>query len=110
MLTRLREIVEKVASAPRLNEALEYTGYRHLSCDGYRGLLGLPDRHDRALLLPHGDRGLKKPRGRTVLPPRLMKVSLAWLAGWRNLSTLPMRKNISFKYIPSVKEERFVHS
>lgn len=93
MLTRLREIVEKVASAPRLNEALNILVTDIcLAMDTEVCSVYLAD-HDRRCYYLMATRGLKKPRGRTVYS-RLMKVSLAWLAGWRNLSTSPMRKSI----------------
>ena len=66
MLTRLREIVEKVASAPRLNEALDILvtdickAMETEVCSVY-----LAD-HDRRCYYLMATRGLKKPRGRTV--------------------------------------------
>ena len=66
MLTRLREIVEKVASAPRLNEALNILvtdiclAMETDVCSVY-----LAD-HDRRCYYLMATRGLKKPRGRTV--------------------------------------------
>ena len=66
MLTRLREIVEKVASAPRLNEALDILvtdvckAMETEVCSVY-----LAD-NDRRCYYLMATRGLKKPRGRTV--------------------------------------------
>ena len=66
MLTRLREIVEKVASAPRLNEALDIlvtdicAAMETEVCSVY-----LAD-HDRRCYYLMATRGLKKPRGRIV--------------------------------------------
>jgi phosphotransferase system enzyme I (PtsP) len=90
MLTRLREIVEKVASAPRLNEALDIPGHRYLPametevCSVY-----LAD-HDRRCYYLMATRGLKNRAG-APLRSRLMKV-WAWLGAWPNPSTLPTRK------------------
>ena len=66
MLTRLREIVEKVASAPRLNEALDIlvtdicAAMETEVCSVY-----LAD-NDRRCYYLMATRGLKKPRGRIV--------------------------------------------
>ena len=66
MLTRLREIVEKVASAPRLNEALDILvtdvcqAMETEVCSVY-----LAD-NDRRCFYLMATRGLKKPRGRTI--------------------------------------------
>lgn len=90
MLTRLREIVEKVASAPRLNEALDIlvtdicAAMETEVCSVY-----LAD-HDRRCYYLMATRGLKKPRGRIVA---LMKAWSAWSAAWRNPSTSPTRKS-----------------
>ena len=60
MLTRLREIVEKVASAPRLNEALNILVTDIcLAMDTEVCSVYLAD-HGSTLLLPHGDPGTKK--------------------------------------------------
>lgn len=92
MLTRLREIVEKVASAPRLNEALNILVTDIcLAMDTEVCSVYLAD-HDRRCYYLMATRGLKN-HAVALLHWRLMKGSLAWLAGWRNLSTLPMRKN-----------------
>ena len=78
MLTRLREIVEKVASAPRLNEALDILvtdiclAMETEVCSVY-----LAD-HDRRCYYLMATRGLKKPRGRTVaVRPCEFKVAAA---------------------------------
>ena len=66
MLTRLREIVEKVASAPRLNEALNILVTDIcLAMDTEVCSVYLAD-HDRRCYYLMATRGLKKPRGRTV--------------------------------------------
>lgn len=91
MLTRLREIVEKVASAPRLNEALNILVTDIcLAMDTEVCSVYLAD-HDRRCYYLMATRGLKN-RVVALSHSRLMKVSLARLAGWRNLSTSPMRK------------------
>lgn len=60
MLTRLREIVEKVASAPRLNEALNILVTDIcLAMDTEVCSVYLAD-HDRRYLLPDGDPGAEK--------------------------------------------------
>ena len=107
MLTRLREIVEKVASAPRLNEALDILvtdvckAMETEVCSVY-----LAD-NDRRCYYLMATRGLKKPRGRTVaLAFDEGLVGLVWrLAEPINLADA--QKHPSFKYIPAVKEERF---
>lgn len=82
MLTRLREIVEKVASAPRLNEALNILvtdiclAMDTEVCSVYPPIM-------TTLLLPDGDPGTEKPRGRTVTLA-FDEGSSARLAGWRN--------------------------
>lgn len=92
MLTRLREIVEKVASAPRLNEALNILvtdiclAMETEVCSVY-----LAD-HDRRCYYLMATRGLKKPRGRTVTLA-FDEGIVAWLGGWLNPSTLLTRKN-----------------
>lgn len=92
MLTRLREIVEKVASAPRLNEALNILvtdiclAMETEVCSVY-----LAD-HDRRCYYLMATRGLKKPRGRTVTLA-FDEGIVGWSGDWRSQSTLPMRKN-----------------
>lgn len=107
MLTRLREIVEKVASAPRLNEALEIlvTDICHAMdtevCSVY-----LAD-HDRRCYYLMATRGLKKPRGRTVT--LAFDQGIVGLVGRlaEPINLADAQKHPSFKYIPAVKEERF---
>ena len=107
MLTRLREIVEKVASAPRLNEALDILvtdvcqAMETEVCSVY-----LAD-NDRRCYYLMATRGLKKPRGRTVA--LAFDEGLVGLVGRlaepNNLADA--QKHPSFKYIPAVKEDRF---
>ena len=107
MLTRLREIVEKVASAPRLNEALEIlvTDICHAMdtevCSVY-----LAD-HDRRCYYLMATRGLKKPRGRTVT--LAFDQGIVGLVGRlaEPINLADAQKHPSFKFIPAVKEERF---
>lgn len=107
MLTRLREIVEKVASAPRLNEALEILvtdvclAMETEVCSVY-----LAD-HDRRCFYLMATRGLKKPRGRTVT--LAFDQGIVGLVGRlaEPINLADAQKHPSFKFIPSVKEERF---
>ena len=107
MLTRLREIVEKVASAPRLNEALDIlvTDVCHAMetevCSVY-----LAD-NDRRCFYLMATRGLKKPRGRTIT--LAFDEGIVGLVGRlaEPINLADAQKHPSYKYIPSVKEERF---
>lgn len=93
MLTRLREIVEKVASAPRLNEALNILVTDIcLAMDTEVCSVYLAD-NDRRCYYLMATRGLKKPRGRTVALA-FDEGIVGLVADWRNPLTLPMRKNI----------------
>ena len=96
MLTRLREIVEKVASAPRLNEALNI-----LVTDICLAM----DTEVCSVYL--ADHDLKKPRGRTVA--LAFDEGIVGLVGRlaEPINLADAQKHPSFKYIPSVKEERF---
>lgn len=107
MLTRLREIVEKVASAPRLNEALDIlvtdicAAIETEVCSVY-----LAD-HDRRCYYLMATRGLKKPRGRIVA--LAFDEGLVGLVGRlaEPINLADAQKHPSFKYIPAVKEGRF---
>ncbi|MEY8709970.1 phosphoenolpyruvate--protein phosphotransferase PtsP [Mangrovibacter phragmitis] len=107
MLTRLREIVEKVASAPRLNEALDILvtdicqAMNTEVCSVY-----LADQDRRCYYLM-ATRGLKKPRGRTIT--LAYDEGLVGLVGRlaEPINLADAQKHPSFKYIPAVKEERF---
>ncbi len=104
MLTRLREIVEKVASAPRLNEALNILvtdiclAMETDVCSVY-----LAD-HDRRCYYLMATRGLKKPRGRTVT--LAFDEGIVGLVGRlaEPINLADAQKHPSFKYIPSVKK------
>ena len=107
MLTRLREIVEKVASAPRLNEALDILvtdvcqAMETEVCSVY-----LAD-NDRRCYYLMATRGLKKPRGRTVA--LAFDEGLVGLVGRlaEPINLADAQKHPSFKYIRAVKEDRF---
>lgn len=107
MLTRLREIVEKVASAPHLNEALDIlvtdicAAMETEVCSVY-----LAD-HDRRCYYLMATRGLKKPRGRIVA--LAFDEGLVGLVGRlaEPINLADAQKHPSFKYIPAVKEGRF---
>ncbi|MBG2638917.1 phosphoenolpyruvate--protein phosphotransferase [Klebsiella michiganensis] len=107
MLTRLREIVEKVASAPRLNEALDIlvtdicAAMETEVCSVY-----LAD-NDRRCYYLMATRGLKKPRGRIVA--LAFDEGLVGLVGRlaEPINLADAQKHPSFKYIPAVKEGRF---
>ena len=107
MLTRLREIVEKVASAPRLNEALNILVTDIcLAMDTEVCSVYLAD-HDRRCYYLMATRGLKKPRGRTVT--LAFDEGIVGLVGRlaEPINLADAQKHPSFKYLPSVKEERF---
>lgn len=107
MLTQLREIVEKVASAPRLNEAL-----RILVDDICQAMdtevcsVYLAD-HERRCYYLMATRGLKKPRNRTVT--LAFDEGLVGLVGRlaEPINLADAQKHPSFKYIPAVKEDNF---
>ncbi len=107
MLTPLREIVERVASAPRLNEALDIlvndicVAMETEVCSVY---LADNDRHCYYLM---ATRGLKKPRGRTIT--LAFDEGIVGLVGRlaEPINLADAQKHPSFKYIPAVKEERY---
>ncbi|MCT4708457.1 phosphoenolpyruvate--protein phosphotransferase [Enterobacteriaceae bacterium H11S18] len=107
MLTRLREIVEKVASAPRLNEALDILVTDIcLAMDTEVCSVYLAD-HDRRCFYLMATKGLKKPRGRTVT--LAFDEGIVGLVGRlaEPINLADAQKHPSFKYVPAVKEERF---
>ncbi|WP_165462832.1 phosphoenolpyruvate--protein phosphotransferase [Atlantibacter sp.] len=107
MLTRLREIVEKVASAPRLNEALNIlVNDICLAMDTEVCSVYLAD-NDRRCYYLMATRGLKKPRGRTVT--LAFDEGIVGLVGRlaEPINLADAQKHPSFKYVPAVKEERF---
>lgn len=107
MLTRLREIVEKVASAPRLNEALDILVTEIcLAMDTEVCSVYLAD-SDRHCFYLMATRGLKKPRGRAVT--LAFDEGIVGLVGRlaEPINLADAQKHPSFKYIPAVKEEHF---
>jgi len=107
MLTQLREIVEKVAAAPRLTEALDIlVNEICLAMDTEVCSVYLAD-HDRRCYYLMATRGLKKPRGRTVA--LAFDEGIVGLVGRlaEPINLADAQSHPSFKYIPSVKEERF---
>ncbi|MBW7984614.1 phosphoenolpyruvate--protein phosphotransferase [Enterobacillus tribolii] len=107
MLTRLREIVEKVAAAPGLDEALEVLiNETCLAMDTEVCSVYLAD-NDRQCYYLMATRGLKKPRGRviTLAFDEGIVGLVGRLAEPINLADAPSHP--SFKYVPQVKEERF---
>nr|WP_024965599.1 phosphoenolpyruvate--protein phosphotransferase [Pantoea sp. IMH] len=107
MLTQLREIVEKVAGAPRLTEALDIlVNEICLAMDTEVCSVYLAD-HDRRCYYLMATRGLKKPRGRTVA--LAFDEGIVGLVGRlaEPINLADAQSHPSFKYIPSVKEERF---
>ncbi|MCK8292127.1 phosphoenolpyruvate--protein phosphotransferase [Erwinia amylovora] len=107
MLTQLREIVEKVAAAPRLTEALDIlVNEICLAMDTEVCSVYLAD-HDRRCYYLMATRGLKKPRGRTVA--LAFDEGIVGLVGRlaEPINLADAQKHPSFKYVPSVKEERF---
>lgn len=107
MLTRLREIVEKVASAPRLNEALDILVTDIcLAMDTEVCSVYLAD-NDRRCYYLMATKGLKKPRGRTIT--LAFDEGIVGLVGRlaEPINLADAQKHPSFKYVPAVKEERF---
>lgn len=107
MLTRLRDIVEKVASASRLNEALEILVNEICQamdtevCSVY-----LADQERQCYYLM-ATRGLKKPRGRTIT--LALDEGIVGLVGRlaEPINLADAQSHPSFKFIPSVKEEHY---
>lgn len=107
MLTRLREIVEKVAAAPRLSDSLDILVNETCQamntevCSVY-----LAD-NDRRCYYLMATRGLNKPRGRTIT--LAFDQGIVGLVGRlaEPINLADAHTHPSFKYIPAVKEERF---
>ena len=107
MLTRLREIVEKVASAPRLADTLEIlVNETCLAMDTEVCSVYLAD-NDRRCYYLMATRGLQKPRGRTIT--LAFDQGIVGLVGRlaEPINLADAHTHPSFKYIPAVKEERF---
>ncbi|PLR32860.1 phosphoenolpyruvate-protein phosphotransferase PtsP [Chimaeribacter californicus] len=107
MLTRLREIVEKVAAAASLNEALDLlVSETCLAMDTEVCSIYLAD-NDRRCYYLMATRGLKKPRGKQVT--LAFDEGVVGLVGRlaEPINLADAHSHPSFKYIPQVKEERF---
>ncbi len=107
MLTRLREIVEKVAAAASLTDALDLlVNETCLAMDTEVCSIYLAD-NDRRCYYLMATRGLKKPRGRTIA--LAFDEGIVGLVGRRAepINLADAQSHPSFKYIPQVKEDRF---
>lgn len=107
MLTQLREIVEKVASAPRLNEALRiFVNDICRAMDTEVCSVYLADNERRCYYLM-ATRGLKKPRNGVVA--LAFDEGLVGLVGRlaEPINLADAQKHPSFKYIAAVKEDNF---
>jgi len=107
MLTRLREIVEKVAMASSLNDALDVlVNETCLAMDTEVCSVYLAD-NDRRCYYLMATRGLKKPRGRTIT--LAFDEGIVGLVGRlaEPINLADAQSHPSFKYIPQVKEDLF---
>ena len=107
MLTRLREIVEKVAAAASLTDALDLlVNETCLAMDTEVCSIYLAD-NDRRCYYLMATRGLKKPRGRAIA--LAFDEGIVGLVGRRAepINLADAQSHPSFKYIPQVKEDRF---
>ncbi|WJY14158.1 phosphoenolpyruvate--protein phosphotransferase [Pectobacteriaceae bacterium CE90] len=107
MLTRLREIIEKVAATAQLNDALDIlVNETCLAMDTEVCSIYLAD-HDRQCYYLMATRGLKKPRGRTIT--LAFGQGIVGLVGQRAepINLADAQSHPSFKFIPAVKEQRF---
>ncbi|EPR6547708.1 phosphoenolpyruvate--protein phosphotransferase [Yersinia enterocolitica] len=107
MLTRLREIVEKVAMATSLTDALELlVNETCLAMDTEVCSIYLAD-NDRRCYYLMATRGLKKPRGRTIT--LAFDEGIVGLVGRlaEPINLADAQSHPSFKYVPQVKEDRF---
>ncbi|WP_337261302.1 MULTISPECIES: phosphoenolpyruvate--protein phosphotransferase [unclassified Serratia (in: enterobacteria)] len=107
MLTRLREIVEKVAAAANLTDALDLlVNETCLAMDTEVCSIYLAD-NDRRCYYLMATRGLKKPRGRTIA--LAFDEGVVGLVGRRAepINLADAQSHPSFKYVPQVKEDKF---
>jgi len=107
MLTRLREIVEKVAAAPRLSDTLDIlVNETCLAMNTEVCSVYLAD-NDRRCYYLMATRGLQKPRGCTIT--LAFDQGIVGLVGRlaEPINLADAHTHPSFKYIPAVKEERF---
>ncbi|SUB29502.1 fused phosphoenolpyruvate-protein phosphotransferase PtsP/GAF domain [Yersinia pseudotuberculosis] len=104
---RLREVVEKVAMATGLTEALELlVNETCLAMDTEVCSIYLAD-NDRRCYYLMATRGLKKPRGRTIT--LAFDEGIVGLVGRlaEPINLADAQSHPSFKYVPLVKEERY---
>lgn len=104
---RLREIVEKVAMATSLADALELlVNETCLAMDTEVCSIYLAD-NDRRCYYLMATRGLKKPRGRTIT--LAFDEGIVGLVGRlaEPINLADAQSHPSFKYVPQVKEDRF---
>lgn len=107
MLTRLREIVEKVAMTSSLNEALDLlVNETCLAMNTEVCSIYLADKDRRCYYLM-ATRGLKMPRGRTIT--LAFDEGIVGLVGRlaEPINLADAQSHPSFKYIPQVKEDNF---
>ncbi|KEY59343.1 phosphoenolpyruvate--protein phosphotransferase [Serratia sp. DD3] len=107
MLTRLREVVEKVAATANLTEALDLlVNETCLAMDTEVCSIYLAD-SDRRCYYLMATRGLKMPRGRTVT--LAFDEGIVGLVGRKAelINLADAHSHPSFKYVPQVKEEDF---
>ncbi len=107
MLTRLREIVEKVAAAASLTDALDLlVNETCLAMDTEVCSIYLAD-NDRRCYYLMATRGLKKPRGRTIA--LAFDEGVVGLVGRRAepINLADAQSHPSFKYVPQVKRGSF---
>ncbi|CNE85579.1 phosphoenolpyruvate--protein phosphotransferase [Yersinia nurmii] len=107
MLTRLREVVEKVAMAASLTDALELlVNETCLAMDTEVCSIYLAD-NDRRCYYLMATRGLKKPRGRTIT--LAFDEGVVGLVGRlaEPINLADAQSHPSFKYVPQVKEDSF---
>ncbi|KAA8997623.1 phosphoenolpyruvate--protein phosphotransferase [Affinibrenneria salicis] len=107
MLTRLREVVEKVASAARLKDALDIlVNETCLAMDTEVCSVYLAD-HEHQCYYLMATRGLKKPRGQAVT--LAFGQGVVGLVGQlaEPINLADAQSHPSFKFIPAVKEHHF---
>ncbi|ANI29921.1 phosphoenolpyruvate-protein phosphotransferase [Yersinia entomophaga] len=107
MLTRLREVVEKVAMAASLTDALELlVNETCLAMNTEVCSIYLAD-NDRRCYYLMATRGLKKPRGRTIT--LAFDEGVVGLVGRlaEPINLADAQSHPSFKYVPQVKEDSF---
>ncbi|MFP1734951.1 phosphoenolpyruvate--protein phosphotransferase [Lonsdalea quercina] len=107
MLTRLREVIEKVAATAQLPDALDIlVSEICLAMDTEVCSIYLAD-HDRHCYYLMATRGLKKPRGRPVT--LAFSQGIVGLVGERAelINLADAQSHPSFQFIPAVREQQF---